>query len=139
MIYRIINKEKGFYKYIFTGRHIYCYIHALAETTIALKIAIKIIISYDNDNDADVKIYKSHLSEHNNYEEIIKAIDNMMRRKPVIYTEQKEANVLYESKMLRWFNNLYLDQKSENIMPPIKILESELEPENFIEEDRTLY
>jgi hypothetical protein len=139
MIYRIINKEKGFYKYIFTGRHIYCYIHALAETTIALKIAIKIIISYDNNNDADVKIYKLHLSEHNNYEEIIKAIDNMMRRKPVIYTEQKEANVLYESKMLRWFNNLYLDQKSENIMPPIKILESELEPENFIEEDRTLY
>jgi hypothetical protein len=137
MIYRIINKEKGFYKYIFTGRHIYCYIHALAETTIALKIAIKIIISYDNET--DVKIYKLHLSEHKNYDEIIKAINNMMTRKPVIYTEQKEENVLYESNMLRWFNNLYLDQKSENIMPPIRILESELEPENFIEEDRTLY
>ena len=69
MIYRIINKEKGFYKYIFTCRHIYCYIHALAETTIALKIAIKIIISYDNK--MDVEIYKTHLSDHNNYDEII--------------------------------------------------------------------
>ncbi len=137
MIYRIINKEKGFYKYIFTGRHIYCYIHALAETTIALKIAIKIIISYDNDT--DVKIYKLHLSEYNNCDEIIRAIDNMMNNKPHIYTEQKEANVLYESKMLTWFNHLFLDQKSENIMPPIKILEPELEPENFVEENRTLY
>ena len=137
MIYRDINKEKGFYKYIFTGRHIYCYIHALAETTLALKIAIKIIISYDNKT--DVEIYKLHLSEHNNYDEIIKAIDSMMTRKPVIYTEQKEANVLYDSKTLTWFNHLYLDQKSENIMPPIKILEPKLETENFIDEDRTLY
>ena len=137
MIYRDINKEKGFYKYKFTGRHIYCYIHALAETTIALKIAIKIIISYDNKT--DIKIYKLHLSEHNNYDEIIRAIDNMMNNKPHIYTEQKEINVLYESKMLSWFNHLYLDQKSENIMPPIKILEPELEPENFIDENRILY
>jgi hypothetical protein len=137
MIYRDINKEKGFYKYTFTGRHIYCYIHALAETTEALKIAIKIIISYDNNK--DIKIYKLHLSEHKNYDEIIKAIDNMMIRNPVIYIEQKDATVLYESKMLSWFNNLYLDQKSENIMPPIKILEPELEPENFIEENRILY
>ena len=141
MIYRDINKEKGFYKYIFTGRHIYCYIHALAETTESLKIAIKIIISYDNKT--DVEIYKIHLSEHKNYDEIIRAIDNMMNNKPHIYTEQKEANVLYESKLLTWFNHLYLDQKSENIMPPIKILEPEfepeLEPENFVEENRILY
>jgi len=137
MIYRDINKEKGIYKYTFTYRHIYCYIHALAETTEALKIAIKIIISYDNKT--DVEIYKLHLSEHKNYDEIIRAIDNMMNNKQHIYTEQNEANILYESKMLTWFNHLYLDQKSENIMPPIKILEPELEPENFIEENRTLY
>ena len=137
MIFLELNKERRLYKFTFTGRHIYCYIHALAETTIALKIAIKIIISYDNKT--DVEIYKIHLSEHKNYDEIIRAIDNMMNNKPHIYTEQKEANVLYESKMLSWFNHLYLDQKSENIMPPIKILEPELEPENFIDENRILY
>ena len=59
MIFRIINKEKGSYKYIFTGRHIYCYIHAIAETTNALIIANKIIIMYDNKT--DVKINKIHL------------------------------------------------------------------------------
>ena len=139
MIFRIINKEKGSYKYIFTGRHIYCYIHAIAETTNALIIANKIIIMYDNKT--DVEIYKLHLSEHKNYDEIIKAIDNMMARKPVIYTEQMAPNELYETRNLNWFNKLYLDQKSENIMPPIKILEakSELDPENFIEENRILY
>jgi hypothetical protein len=137
MIYRIINKEKGSYKYIFTGRHIYCYIHALAETTNALKIANKIIIMYDNKT--DVEIYKLHLSEHTNYDEIIKAIDNMMTRKSVIYIEQMGPNELYETRNINWFNNLYLDQKSENIMPPIKILEAELDPDNFIEENRTLY
>jgi hypothetical protein len=131
MIYRNINKEKGIYKYIFTGRHIYCYIHALAETTNDLKTANKIIISYDNKT--DVEIYKLHLSEHKNYNEIINAIDNMMARKSVIYTEQMEANELYETRNINWFNKLYLDQKSENIMPPIKILEVELEAENFIE------
>ena len=123
----------------FTGRHIYCYIHAIAETTNALIIANKIIIMYDNKT--DVEIYKLHLSEHKNYDEIIKAIDNMMARKPVIYTEQMAPNELYETRNLNWFNKLYLDQKSENIMPPIKILEakSELDPENFIEENRILY
>ena len=136
MIYRNINKEEGIYKYIFTGRHIYCYIHALAETTNDLKTAIKIIISYDNKT--DVEIYKLHLSEHKNYNEIMKAIDNMMNNKAHIYTEKKEENVLYESKTLSWFNHLFLDQKSENIMPPIKILETELEPENFIEQNQSL-
>lgn len=136
MIYRNINKEKRIYKYIFTGRHIYCYIHALAETSDDLKIANKIIIVYDNKT--DVEIYKLHLSEHKNYNEIINAIDNMMARKPVIYTEQMEANELYETRNINWFNKLYLDQKSENIMPPIKILETELEPENFIEQNQSL-
>ena len=131
MIYRYINKEEGIYKYIFTGRHIYCYIHALAETTNDLKTAIKIIINYDNKT--DVEIYKLHLSEHKNYNEIIKAIDNMMNNKAHIYMDKKEENVLYESKTLSWFNHLFLDQKSENIMPPIKILEVKLETENFIE------
>jgi hypothetical protein len=131
MIYRYINKEEGIYKYIFTGRHIYCYIHALAETTNDLKTAIKIIINYDNKT--DVEIYKLHLSEHKNYNEIIKAIDNMMNNKAHIYMDKKEENILYESKTLSWFNHLFLDQKSENIMPPIKILEVKLETENFIE------
>ena len=136
MIYQeIVNRENRLYKYIFTGRHIYCYIHALAETTIALKIAIKIIISYDNKTDVD--LYKLQLSEHNNYDEIVTAIDNMMTSKPHTYVEQLDA-----TKYQKWFKTLYLDQSATNIMPPIKIVDPILDINNainFTEEDRTLY
>ena len=138
MIYKaIVNRENSLCKYIFTGRHIYCYIHALAETTLALNIANQIIINYDNKTDIDV--YKLQLSEHNNYNEIVIAIDNMMTGNPHTYVEQIET-IKYQ----KWFNTLYLDQETTNIMPPIKILDPIIKTDmnnsiNFTEEDRTLY
>lgn len=124
MIYQEINKEKLIYKFIFTGRHIYCYLHAIAETSETLAIINKIIINYDNKE--LIKQLEEQLTIHNKRDEIISAIENMLTRKPVIYTEQiDQTNLhLYKKSKLTWFNNLYLDQNSSNILPPILILES---------------
>ena len=124
MIYQEINKEKLIYKFIFTGRHIYCYLHAIAETSETLAIINKIIINYDNKE--MVKQLEEQLTIHNKRDEIMLAIENMLTRKQVTYTQQIDENKLhlYKKSKLAWFNNLYLDQNSSNIMPPIPILES---------------
>ena len=124
MIYQEINKDKLIYKFIFTGRHIYCYLHAIAETSETLDIINKIIINYDNKE--LIRQLEEQLTIHNKRSEIISAIENMLTRKPVTYTEQiDQTNLhLYKKSKLTWFNNLYLDQNSSNIMPPIPILES---------------
>lgn len=124
MIYQEINKERLIYKFIFTGRHIYCYLHAIAETSETLDIINKIIINYDNKE--LIKQLEQQLIIHNKRDEIISAIENMLTRKTVTYTEQIDQTKLhlYKKSKLTWFNNLYLDQNSSNIMPPIPILES---------------
>lgn len=124
MIYQEINKEKLIYKFIFTGRHIYCYLHAIAETSEMLAIINKIIINYDNKE--LIKQLEEQLTIHNKCAEILSAIENMLTRKSVIYIEQLDQTKLhlYKKSKLTWFNNLYLDQNSSNIMPPIPILES---------------
>jgi hypothetical protein len=124
MIYQEINKEKLIYKFIFTGRHIYCYLHAIAETSETLDIINKIIINYDNKE--MLKQLEEQLTIHNKRYEILLAIENMLTRKQVTYIEQIDETKLhlYKKSKLTWFNNLYLDQNSSNIMPPIQILES---------------
>ena len=124
MIYQEINKEKLIYKFVFTGRHIYCYLHAIAETSEMLDIINKIIINYDNKE--MIKQLKEQLTIHNKRDEIFLAIENMLTRKQVTYIEQIDQTKLhlYKKSKLTWFNNLYLDQNSSNIMPPIPILES---------------
>jgi hypothetical protein len=124
MIYQEINKEKLIYKFIFTGRHIYCYLHAIAETSETLAIINKIIINYDNKE--MIKQLEEQLTIHNKRDEIMLAIENMLTRKQVTYTQQIDGSNLhlYKKSKLAWFNNLYLDQNSSNIMPPIPILES---------------
>ena len=119
MIYREINRERGIYKFIFTGRHIYCYIHAISETTAYLDIINKIIIHYTNKE--LVEEYKEQLTNHNKQEEIFLAINNMLTGKQVIYMEQILPEKPYGTGKLKWFNNLYFDQKSYNIMPPIHV------------------
>ena len=118
MIYQEIIKANQIYKFTFTGRHIYCYIHANAETSYDLNIINKIIINYYNK--VEIEKYKEQLQQHNKYEEIMLAIDNMMMNKPMIY----EANNL-STRKLAWYNNLYMDQKSSNIMPPIIVPNSD--------------
>jgi hypothetical protein len=124
MIYQEINKERLIYKFIFTGRHIYCYLHAIAETSEILAVINKIIINYDNKE--LIKQLEEQLTIHTKRDEILLAIENMLTRKPVTYTEQIDETKLhlYKKSKLTWFNNLYLDQNSSNIMPPIPILES---------------
>ena len=124
MIYQEINKEKLIYKFIFTGRHIYCYLHAIAETSETLAIINKIIINYDNKE--LIKQLEEQLTIHNKRDEILSAIEKMLTRKQVTYVEQIDETKLhlYKKSKLTWFNNLYLDQNSSNIMPPIQILES---------------
>jgi hypothetical protein len=117
MIYREINREKGIYKFTFTGRHVYCYIHAISETSAYLDIINKIIINYTNKE--LVEEYKEQLTNHEKLEEIFVAINNMLTGKPLIYMEQILPEKPYGSGKLKWFNNLYLDQGSSNIMPPI--------------------
>jgi hypothetical protein len=119
MIYREINREKGIYKFTFTGRHIYCYIHAISETSVYLDIINKIIIHYTNKE--LVEEYKEQLTNHNKLEEILVAINNMLTEKPLIYMEQILPENPRGSGKLKWFNHLYLDQDSSNIMPPIPI------------------
>ena len=116
MIYQEINREKGIYKFTFTGRHIYCYLHAISETSAYLDIINKIIINYTNK--VLVEEYKEQLTNHDKQDEILLAIENMLTGKPVIYMEQFVSG---KSKKISWFNHLYLDQKSSNIMPPICI------------------
>jgi hypothetical protein len=139
MIFLKTNKERRLYKFIFTGRHIYCYIHAISETTNDLKIVDQIIVNYSDQ--AIQEEYKQQLSNHKNYTNLIAAIDNMMKGNPVEYTEQIEPGKLYGSGKLLWFNNLYLDQKSTNIMPPITIQDyhDNIEPINIIEENTTMF
>jgi hypothetical protein len=119
MIYREINRERGIYKFTFTGRHIYCYIHAISETTLYLNIINKIIIHYTNKE--LVQEYKEQLTNHNKLDEILLAINNMLTGKPLIYMEQILPEKPYGTGKLKWFNNLYFDQKSYNIMPPIHV------------------
>ena len=139
MIFLELNKERRLYKFTFTGRHIYCYIHAISETTKDLKVVDQIIIHY-NDK-AKVEECKQQLTNHKNYTDLMTAIDNMIQGNCVVYTEQIEAGKLYGSGKLAWFNNLLLDQRSTNIMPPITIQDyhDNLEPINFIEENNTMF
>jgi hypothetical protein len=123
MIYREINREKGIYKFTFTGRHIYCYIHAISETTSYLDIINKIIINY-SDKEL-VEEYKEQLTNHKKQEEILLAIDHMLTGKRLIYMEQILLENPGGSGKLKWFNNLYLDQGSSNIMPPIPIKDTD--------------
>lgn len=119
MIYQFINLlDKQIYKFTFTGRHIYCYIHAIAETSDNLNIINKMIVNYYNK--VEMEKYKELLQHHQKYEEIMAAIDNMMLNKPVIF----DASNLC-AKKLAWYNNLYLDQGSSNIMPPIVVPNSD--------------
>ena len=53
------------------------------------------------------------------------AIDNMMMGNPTIYYEEIEEGKTFKTEKLIWFNNLYLDQLSSNIRPPITIVEPE--------------
>jgi hypothetical protein len=119
MIYREINREKGIYKFTFTGRHIYCYLHAIAETSAYLDIINKIIIHYTNKE--LIEEYKEKLTNHNKIEEILLGINHMLTGKQITYMEQILPENLRGSGKLKWFNHLYLDQTSTNIMPPIPI------------------
>ena len=131
MIYREINREKGIYKFTFTGRHIYCYIHAISETSAYLDIINKIIINYTNKE--LVEEYKQQLSNHNKQEEIFLAIDNMLTGKQVIYMEQILSETPHGTGKLKWFNHLYLDQGSSNIMPPIPIKDRDTNTDNILQ------
>ena len=71
-------------------------------------------------NKVEIEKYKEQLQHHKKYEEIMSAIDNMMLNKPVIY----EA-INLSTRKLAWYNNLYMDQKSSNIMPPIVVPNSD--------------
>jgi hypothetical protein len=127
MIYREINREKSIYKFTFTGRHVYCYIHAISETSAYLDIINKIIINYTNKK--LVEEYKEQLTNHKKQDEIFLAIDHMLTGKPLIYMEQILLEKPHGSGKLKWFNNLYLDQSSCNIMPPISIKDINVEVE----------
>jgi hypothetical protein len=139
MIFLQSNKERRLYKFIFTGRHIYCYIHAMSETSKDLKIVDQIIINYNDQS--KVEEYKQLLINHKNYTELTTAVDNMIKGNCVVFTEQIETGKLYGSGKLAWFNNLYLDQKSTNIMPPITIQDclDNIDPNDFIEEKTTFF
>jgi len=114
MIYQEIIGDNQMYKFTFTGRHIYCYLHAISETGDNLNIINKIIINYNNKE--LVEEYKRLLINHNKYNEIMLAIENMMTGKEVIY-----AAVNLNARKLAWYNHLYLDQGSSNIMPPVSV------------------
>jgi hypothetical protein len=130
MIYQEIIRDKKIYKFTFTGRHIYCYIHAISETSNDLNIINKIIINYSNKE--EIEEYKKQLINHKKYNEIILAIDNMMTGKQVVYVAE---NTL-DTRKLAWYNNLYLDQGSSNIMPPIVVPDLEPKTLNF---EQSLY
>jgi hypothetical protein len=123
MIYKNVNKQRTSFKFVFTGRHIYCFIHAISETSNDLKIIDQIIINYKNEK--ETYKYKKQLENHKNYEYIMAAIDNMMTGKPTIFHEEIEENKTFKTEQLIWFNNLYLDHLSSNIRPPITILEAD--------------
>ena len=118
MIYQEIIKDNQVYKFTFTDRHIYCFIHAIAETSDNLDIINKIIINYYNK--VEIEKYKNQLLHHQKYDEIMSAIDNMMLKKPVIYNA-----INLSTRKLAWYNTLYMDQKSSNIMPPIVVPNSD--------------
>ena len=124
MIYKDVNKRRTSFKFVFTGRHIYCFIHAISETSNDLKIIDQIIINYGNNEEKEK--YKKQLENHKNYGYIMNAIDNMMTGKPTIFHEEIEEGKTFKTEQLIWFNNLYLDQLSSNIRPPINILEPDL-------------
>ena len=130
MIYREISKDKQIYKYIFSGRHIYCYIHAISETSNDLNIINKIIINYSNKE--EIEKFKKQLINHKKYNEIMLAIDNMMTGKQIVYAAESTLNL----RKLAWYNNLYLDQGSSNIMPPIMVPDLEPKTLNF---EQSLY
>lgn len=126
MIYReIIRDNKSIYKFTFTGRHIYCYIHAISETSNNLNIINKIIINYNNKE--EIEEYKKLLINHNKYSELMIAIDHMMNGKSVTYA----AEINLDAKKLGWYNNLYYDQESPNILPPITVPDLEPKTLNF--------
>jgi hypothetical protein len=60
------------------------------------------------------------------------AIDNMMTGKQVVYA----AESTLDARKLAWYNNLYLDQGSSNIMPPIMVPDLEPKTLNF---EQSLY
>jgi len=127
MIYREINQTRTKFTFTFTGRHIYCFIHALSLTSNALKIINQILVNYDNANKEELEQYKTLLCDHKNYNTIMFSIENMMTGKPVIYMEQIEEGKTFGTEKLVWFNNLFLDQQSCNIMPPITITEPKID------------
>ena len=121
MIYKDVNKRRTSFKFVFTGRHVYCFIHSISETSNDLKIIDQIIMNYENKE--EMEKYKAQLVNHKNYGYLMVAIDNMMKGDPIIYYEEIEEGKTFKTEKLIWFNNLYLDQLSSNIMPPITILE----------------
>ena len=89
-------------------------------------ILLSMIIQRYYDKKELIKQLEEQLTIHIKRDEILLAIENMLTRKPVTYIEQIDQTKLhlYKKSKLTWFNNLYLDQNSSNIMPPIPILES---------------
>ena len=57
-------------------------------------------------------------------------IDYMLTGKPLIYMEQILPENPHGTGKLKWFNNLYLDQRSSNIIPPIPIKDIKDESED---------
>jgi len=130
MIYREIIRDNQMYIFTFTCRHIYCYIHAISDTSNDLNIINKIIINYSNKE--EIEKFKNQLINHKKYNEIMLAIDNMMTGKQVVYASESTLN----ARKLAWYNNLYLDQGSSNIMPPIMVPDLEPKTLNF---EQSLY
>ena len=119
MIYKVSIEDK-INKYTFTGRHIYCYIHLLAETNETMKLINQIILYYNNSYYLEA-VQTLFSKGHKNHNEIIAAIDKMMNREEVIYIEP--ISITSEKSSL--INKLYVEQseKEKQQVPPIAILE----------------
>ena len=119
MIYRVTIDDK-INKYTFTGRHIYSYIHLLAETKETMNLINQIILYYNNSYYLEA-VQKLLSRGHKNYNEIVSAIDKMMNREEVIYIEPITLSTEKSVKILQ----LYLEQgENENMpVPPVTILE----------------
>jgi len=119
MIYRVTIDDK-INKYTFTGRHIYSYIHLLAEKKETMDMINQIILYYNNSYYLDA-VQKLLSRGHKNYSEIVTAIDKMMNREEVIYIEPITLTTEKSAKILQ----MYLEQgeTKNTLIPPVTILE----------------